>query len=344
MLHSFRQRWSIFISICPILSKWKHPTGGHQLYHWHWFVPSMNGKSGRLSLFVDNCLKDNCSHFLSNRSLRHLVLLACCTKAIQRMSICRERYNRSCVTVLSLWKRWTFRQLKKGQWTFLHAWNTHSQSRLKVRRGRQWNSHLIGSNRMITKDKWLHVELEYSSSLSNSWMLSLFISLERSLLLCLLDEIFRDVTMHINFNSFINEITMCADESICARSIILSTLSYQTLVICTSFIVQQLIKTSSTRLDQLDFMRCLTISTSFFFFFSSAGKEYDRRAHSLIDCPRSDQPVCICPSIRALNNVKKMHMCVCVCLSLTTTIREEKRIVSSLSFSFTYHDCYLFTG
>ena len=79
------------------------------------------------------------------------------------------------------------------------------------------------------------------------------------------DEFFRDVTVPINFNSFINEITMYVDEYIIVRSIILSTLSYQTLVIRTSFIVQQLIKTSSTRLDQFDFMRCLMISTSFRF-------------------------------------------------------------------------------
>ena len=91
--------------------------------------------------------------------------------------------------------------------------------------------------------------------------------------LCSLDEIFCYVTVPINFNSFINEITMYVDEYIAVRSIILSTLSYQTLVIRTSLIVQQLIKTSSTRLDQFDFMRCLMISTSFFFsFVSCTGK------------------------------------------------------------------------
>ena len=117
---------------------------------------------------------------------------------------------------------------------------------------------------------------------------------------------------------------MCADESICARSIILSTLSYQTLVICTSFIVQQLIKTSSTRLDQLDFMRCLTISTSFFFFLLLSGKRI-RSASAQPYRLSKIRSTCLYLSFYSCTEQCLKYAYVCVCVSLTTTIREEKR-------------------
>ena len=46
-----------------------------------------------------------------------------------------------------------------------------------------------------------------------------------------------------------------------------------------------------------------------------------------IVCPKSDQPVCICPSIRALNNVKHIYIYIRICVSLclnTITRREQE--------------------
>jgi len=44
-----------------------------------------------------------------------------------------------------------------------------------------------------------------------------------------------------------------------------------------------------------------------------------------IVCPKSDQPVCICPSIRALNNVKHIYIYVYVYLSVSIQLLEENK-------------------
>ena len=49
------------------------------------------------------------------------------------------------------------------------------------------------------------------------------------------------------------------------------------------------------------------------------GEKKKLRDHIFIVCPRSDQPVCICPSFRALNNVKDIH------ISIDTITNRERR-------------------
>lgn len=137
------------------------------------------------------------------------------------------------------------------------------------------------------------------------------------------------VIIHINFNSLIhllNCLYIHTYKSHLAKSIIFSILSYQIFsninVVCIRFIITSIERQCQFNSNDI----CISFTKQ------KKRKRKNDRSYIFIVCPRSDQPVCIYPSFRALNSVKDIYIYIYQHNYSRRRRRRKKELSSRCSF------------